>query len=291
VSLWRSSQVQLDSTDTWQIKLELHGAHAMNISSIGQNTTATAVASPQSTPSAQAVRPVHSEHEGHGDSPQKAHHHHGGGGRMHHALASALQSLGLTLPAGESSDMKNGDDKKIGASVDKQGSASTAASNVEQDMRQFMHALFQAVKGQAASNSPDVAANSGANPTATPSVKTGEGERHDMRDKFATGLANLISQVAAGKAPAELQAAFTKLAADLQPTKAAGSAAPAPTSANTSAPTPMPTPTPTPTPTPANTNGTKPAVTLQAVLSALQQQIGYSRSASPAIGNTINIKA
>jgi hypothetical protein len=117
VSPCQSSQVQLDAADTWQIKLELHGAHAMNVSSIGQNTTATAVASPQSAPSAQAVRPVHSEHEGHGEGSQKAHHHHGGGGRVHHALASALQSLGLTLPAGESSVMRNGDDKKSGATL------------------------------------------------------------------------------------------------------------------------------------------------------------------------------
>jgi hypothetical protein len=252
----------------------------MNISSIGQNTTATAVSSPQSAPSTQPARRVHSEHEGHGDGPRKADHHHGGGGRMHHALASALQSLGLTLPAMESSDKK--------ADADKQVSASAAASNGEQDMRQFMHALFQAVKGQAPASSPGAATNPVGNP---PSVKAAEGERHDMRDKFAAGLASLISQVAAGKAPAELQAAFTKLAADLQPASAAGSTAAASTSANTSLPTPAPTPAPVSAPTPAGTSGTKPALTLQAVLSALQQQMGYSRSASPAIGNTINIKA
>lgn len=189
----------------------------MNISSIGQN--AAAVATPQGASSTQPARPLAAEREGRGEESQSVHHsHHGGGGRMHHALTSARQSLGLTLPATESADMKGGDDKqgsdRVAAGNGEQRRA--APSSVQQDMRRFMHALFQAVKAQAPSGPPDAAVN-------LPSVQVGEGRPLEMRDKFAAALSSLISQVGAGKAPAELQAAFIQLEDDLQPSKATGS--------------------------------------------------------------------
>ena len=171
-----------------------------------------------------------------------------------------------------------------------------APSSVQQDMRRFMHALFQAVKAQAPSGPPDAAVN-------LPGVQAGEGRPLEMRDKFAAALSSLISQVGAGKAPAELQAAFIQLADDLQPSKATGSTmmptsstmpnASAYMSANSPANTPAGTPATTPATTSAGaTSGvSKPAVTLHSVLIALQQHVGCARSPSPAEVNTIETTA
>ncbi|HWK84991.1 MAG TPA: hypothetical protein VNS61_14765 [Caldimonas sp.] len=121
-----------------------------------------------------------------------------GGGHMRQAVMQALQSLGLTPPQDASSSSAS---TSTGAGSDPSGSTS-ATTGVKQDMRQFMHALFEAVKSENASGG-----------TASPGSS-------DPKASFADGLSSLISQVSNGTAPADLQSAFSKLASDLQPAAA-----------------------------------------------------------------------
>jgi hypothetical protein len=131
------------------------------------------------------------------DGDGQAHRAHGGG-HMRQAVMQALQSLGLTPPqdAGGS-----GASTPSGAGGDSSGSTS-ATTGVKQDMRQFMHALFEAVKSESASGG------------------TASSVSSDPKATFADGLSSLISQVSSGTAPADLQSAFSKLASDLQPAAA-----------------------------------------------------------------------
>jgi hypothetical protein len=180
----------------------------------------------------------------------RVHKPHGRGGHMHAALTEAFQSLGLTVPQGgasasSSSASAGGDSSTSGAS--------SATGNVKQDMHDFMHELFQAVKSEGS-----------ANPTTTDS---GSG---DPQSSFAAGLSALISQVSNGSAPAGLQDAFSKLAADLQ-----GSAS---SSATTDA-----------SASSASTASTQP--TLQALLTNLQQDLGYGKSSTSAVGNSVSAQA
>jgi hypothetical protein len=169
--------------------------------------------------------------------PHKMH----GGGHMRQAVGQALQSLGLTPPSGTSS-------AGSASSTDAGGSDSSgAASSVQQDMQQFMHSLFEAVKGESASSTSASSSSSASDP----------------KTSFADGLSSLISQVSSGSAPSDLQSAFSKLAADLQ---AAG------TTTSSSA---------------ASSSGGSGSIqaTLQAFLTNLQQDLGYGSSNASAIGN------
>ena len=82
-----------------------------------------------------------------------------------------------------------------------------------------------------------------------------------LKTAFASGLSSLIADVSAGDAPPVLQATFDKLMADLE---AAG-------------------------------HGPEGEVTLQDVLTKLQQNIGYgvmgSGSAAAAVGNSVDVTA
>ena len=192
---------------------------------------------------------------GAGDA-KHVHKSHGGGGQMRQALAQALQSPGLAMPqsAGGSTPAN-----AASGSTDADGdsdSSTSATGGVKQDMRQFMHALFQAVKGETAAG----ASSSGSAPT-------------DPKTGFAAGLSALISQVSAGSAPSELQSAFSKLTSDLPPTGAAASTA---ATAGSTA---------------ASGGAASAQATLQALLSSLQQNLGYGSSATSAIGNLVSTQA
>ena len=88
---------------------------------------------------------------------------------------------------------------------------------------------------------------------------------------MGSGLSALIAQVGNGTAPADLQSAFAKVAADLQPTTA------------------------TTTPGSSSSSGTTastPQATLQALLTQLQQNLGYGASSSTAaVGNFLSAHA
>jgi hypothetical protein len=170
--------------------------------------------------------------------------HHGkGGGHMRQAVAQALQSLGLNLaqPGAASSSSSSSS-----ASTDSSGSSSDDGK-VKNDLRQFMHQLFQAVKTQGGSSDGSDAAGAGASA--------------DPRSGFASGLSSLISQVSNGSAPADLQSAFTQLASDLSSQASTGSSA-------------------------ASSGDASSAATLQAFLTQLQQTLGYSSSSSSNNGAT-----
>ena len=213
----------------------------------------------------------------------------------------------------------------------------SAATGIQADIRQFMHALFQAVKGL---SSESGATNTGTGTgtatgtgtgtgatagtgTATPAATTppastntfpaprfhGGEHSHGHRRHFAAGLAALISQIGNGSAPPALQSAFDKLVADLQGTSGtaatagtSGSAGATGTPGATATPpapsTPPATDTAATTGTPGATSGSgqssssSTAVTLQALLSKLQQSLGYGAMGHrAAIGNLVNVTA
>jgi len=185
--------------------------------------------------------------DGDGDGA-RVHRGHGRGGQMQQAMMQALQSLGLSLP------QPSGSNAAGTSTSDSDGDAdgSTAATgHVKHDMRQFMHALFQAVKGESAA---------GAAGSADGSASTG-----DPKTNFAAGLSALIAQVGNGSAPTELQDAFKQLSSDLQ---SSGTASGSGTSAASS-----------------------PSATLQALLTQLQQNLGYGNSSLAATGNVISTQA
>jgi len=172
-----------------------------------------------------------------------------GHGQMMEAVMQALQSLGLspTSSDGTTSDSSS-------ASTSSQGDATSATpsggDSVRKDMHHFMHALFQALKGEGTSSG---SSSSDASSSGTP------------QSSMATDLSSLISDVSNGQAPSGLQDAFSKLASDLQ---ASGGS-----STSTSA-------------------GTGSQATLQAFLTALQQDIGYgSTAASTSAGSLVTTQA
>ena len=184
--------------------------------------------------------------DGDGDGA-RVHRGHGRGGQMQQAMMQALQSLGLSLP------QPSGSNAAGTPTSDSDGDAdgSTAATgSVKHDMRQFMHALFQAVKGE----------NTGATGSGDGTASTG-----DPKTNFAAGLSALIAQAGNGSAPTELQDAFKQLSSDLQTSGAPGGAGASATSA--------------------------PSATLQALLTQLQQNLGYGNSSLAATGNVISTQA
>ena len=194
-----------------------------------------------------------SDPDGDGDGGVRVRKAHGGGGQMHQALTQALQSLGLSMPQGSSTTTSA---SQTPGSTDSDGDSdgsTSATGGVKQDMRQFMHALFQAVKGE----TPSGASTTGPNPT-------------DPTAGFTAGLSALISQVSSGSAPSDLQGAFTKLVSDLQQAN--------PTSTNAGSAT-------------GTTGAASTQATLQALLANLQQDLGYANSSTSAIGNSISTLA
>ena len=233
----------------------------MDITSLGSTsplTPATGVQGPSSTPGRDP------DGDGDGGKHVRGGHRHGGGG-MRSAMMDALQSLGLTLPAPGSAAAAHGSAAATSGSDsdgDDDGSGgSGSTTSVRQDMGQFMHTLFKAVKSDAASASSSNASGADAAGGASP---------------FSTGLAALISQVSGGSAPAALQSAFDKLASDLQSSAGTGSG----TSSGTSGSSPD-----------ANAASAT-QISLQAFLTKLQANLGYDSTAAAATtGNIVSTSA
>jgi hypothetical protein len=216
----------------------------MNIS--GTSNSFNIPVTSQASPVSQVPSTTDSDGDGDHDGAVHAGHHAGGAhgrGHMRDAMAQALQSLGIALPQSAAG---------VSGTSTTQSGSSASSDPVRTDLRQFMHSLFQAVKGESSGGSADNAA---------PST--------DQKGNFSTKLSALISQVSSGSAPADLQASFSKLMSDLQPqtstaTDPAGAGAP--------------------------TSGAS-AVTLQALLSKLQQNLGVGGNSTPGVGNIVNTTA
>jgi hypothetical protein len=117
-----------------------------------------------------------------------------------------------------------------------------------------MHALFQAIKGESASSTSSAASTS-----------------TDPKANFAAGLSTLISEVSSGSAPAALQSAFAKVTADMQQ--------------SSSSPAGI-------TSTGSSSSASSSQATLQALLTQLQQNLGYgAASSTAAIGNLLSTQA
>ena len=218
------------------------------------------------TPATPVVATDSADHAG----QERGHHPHGGHGHVRQALMQALQGMGLTLS---------------------KGADGGGAGNVKHDMAQFMHTLFQTAAGEAVS-----AVSSGV-------------ARRDPKAGFAAGLAALITEASSGNAPAALQQAFDHLAAHVQVASAPASGTLSPGAAAAPAAPTLPTVvgdaaaaacsgTPVkaaPTTDTAPASPTPPEISLQALLSRLQQSLGYGSSSRPsvgvAIGNTLDVTA
>lgn len=216
----------------------------MDISSLSSSTAVYQPSSVQSASASQVNRGGDPDGDGDGG---RVHHGHGRGGQMHQAMMQALQSMGLSLPQQGSNGSSNASDS------DGDNDGSGAVGSVKNDMRKFMHALFQAVKGEGSSS-------------AASGTQTGSGT--DPKADFASGLSSLISQVSNGSAPADLQSAFNTLVSDLQGAGSGSSSAASATSTSATASS---------------------SVTLQTLLSKLQQNLGYGSSSSAvSTGNVVN---
>lgn len=180
-------------------------------------------------------------------------HRHHRGGHMHDAVQQALSSLGLNAatpsgnPAQTSTTAQDGDADDAGK----------GGMSIRQDMHDFMHALFQAVKSEANS-----ASSAGA-------PSTGTAGSSDPGSPFGSRLNTLITDVSNGNAPSDLQNAFNKLVSDMQ-TSSNSAGAPANGSAST---------------------GTQAQITLQEFLSKLQSNLGYGASGSSASGSILSATA
>lgn len=230
--------------------------------------------------------------------------HHQGRGQLREALGQAFQSLGIDLPQRvaqgqhhEGHHRRHHDDEHEyghGQGHRSEGvrhrhppaapaptepatdatppsappAAPITARTLRSDLQDFMHELFQAVRGAYQASTGSEAGNDVQPADATASVPAQPGAR------LAIGLSALVSQVGAGQAPAGLQGAFDQLMNDL---KAFGGNAPVSGSTGSEAP--------------AGEGATSP--TLQQVLGALQQRLGYGSSANDvsALGNTIDLAA
>src|SRR5574337_1826372 len=174
-------------------------ASAMNIPSVSSTSI-------DALSSAWGANPVSSPQDPDGDGDGQVHVHHGGhhrGGAVGSAMMAALHSRGLSLPQPSAGGPSNSGSASTG-----QDSSGTAS--VGHDVRQMMHALFEAVRGEKAGSS----GTSGSG-----SAGTG-----DAPSSFASGLSALITQVANGSAPADLQSAFSQLVQDAGVAGAAGNA-------------------------------------------------------------------
>jgi hypothetical protein len=179
---------------------------------------------------------------------------------MQNVLMQALQSLGLAAPAATSatgSTTATSGTTQTSSATDSDGDSdgsTSAVGNTKSDIRKFMHALFQAVKGESSSG--------------TSIASTGTSGATDPQANFASGLSALISQVSNGQAPADLQSAFAQVVNDLQ---GAGGASASGSGTRTTA---------------------SPQVTLQALLGQMQQNLGYgAASSTSALGNIVSAHA
>lgn len=236
----------------------------MNISSSSSVTNYIAPSTAlQQTSSSQIGTTSDSDGDGGGQVKKShGHGHHGGGGQVQQAMQQALSSLGLSATTATSATAATATTANSTTSTaTSDSSVSATGGNVKQDMRAFMGALFQAVKGE---NTAGTASTSGTSSTS--------GTTNDPKASFSAGLSALITQVSNGSAPADLQSAFSKLAADL------GQVTPTTGSSSTAT---------------AGSSSSQPAVTLQVLLSQLQQNLGYGSGSSStfAVGTLLSTQA
>ena len=178
----------------------------------------------------------------------------GQGGQIQQAIVQAFQSLGLNMPSQvNSASASNASSGSTNSDGNTEGSAADTTS-LQNDMRQFMHTLFQALKGESGTDSSGTASSGGS--------QSG-GHSGPRKAHFAADLSKLISQTGNGNAPSDLQSAFAKLMQDMQATNAAGSGT-------------------------QGSNADTTATTLQGFLNQLQQNLGYGTSSLPATGNLIS---
>jgi hypothetical protein len=203
----------------------------------------------QTAPPAQVNGAPDSENSGHGHGHHHVHKSHNGGGQMQQALMQALQSLGLSAPQPATGAAASSSTPGTTASTDASSTSTAATGNVNQDLREFMHSLFQTVKAE---NTLSPAASAGSS--------------GDAKTDFGTGLSALITQVSNGTAPAALQNAFGKLVSDLQASAPVASADSSAGSTGTGSAPGQPS--------------------LLALLSSLQQDLGYA-NVSASSGNVI----
>ena len=227
----------------------------MNVSSATINVTQPSVL--QGSQASQTVRASDSDGDGDGDGGRvhKSHKSHGGGGQMQQALLQALQNLGLAPVSAASQGPSTTSTSASTASGKNPDESVSVSGSIKDDLRQFMHALSQAVKGESADGQTNAGATSA-----------------DSKTNFAGGLAALISQVASGTAPADLQKAFSKLASDMQQqnsTTTDSGEAQQVGAGGTSAPS-------------------TPNVSLQALLTQMQQNLGYGKTSQAMTGNIIS---
>lgn len=216
----------------------------------------------------QSTQGAGSDPDGDGDGGtkvKKSGGHGHGHGQMQNLLMQALQSLGLGGAAGSTGSSSS---TQSGSATDSDGDAdgsTTGASSTKADMRQFMHALFQAVKADSSSAT-----------SATATAGSGS-SGNDPKASFAAGLSALISQVSSGQAPADLQSAFAKVVNDLQGSSASSTATTASGTGSTAA---------------VSGATSSSQVTLQALLSKMQQNLGYGpASSTPSLSNILSAQA
>jgi hypothetical protein len=171
------------------------------------------------------------------------------GGQLQQALAEALQGLGMPLPATTSPTAATPPQRSERADAD----SSSQNTSLRQDLHQFVHELFQALR-QAGSPHDSAPATSAASSDSAPPVNL----EPAPKPRVASNLSALISQVSSGSVPPGLQSAYAKLVTDLQPS---GSVA---DSGNTTPPT------------------------LQELLTRLQQNLGYGATALDPSGNLVD---
>jgi hypothetical protein len=237
-----------------EFKWSLQAQQGSIMSSIASLSSSIYVPPSSKLQGAQSAQGNGSDPDGDGDGGQKVKRHGGQGhGQMQNVLMQALQSLGLGGATGTTESRTTGTSgSSADSDGDTDGSGTAATGNAKSDIRQFMHALFQAVKGES---------------TASSASGTSSGAGNDPKTNFAAGLSALISQVSNGQAPADLQNAFSQVVNDLQGAGGATS-----TGTNSSA-----------------TGTTSPQVSLQALLTQMQQNLGYgAASSTAALGNIVS---
>ena len=231
---------------------------SMNVNVLSSNYALAGVASAGAAPAMQGADP-----DGDGDGAGAAgvsaggRHHRGGGGQIGQALSEALQGLGVTpqMMGAQGGGAAKGND----GDADDGGASSTSGTSVQQDVRNFMHQLFEALKSQSGTSA---AAGASSKSQAADSSAASKGQRPN----FSADLSSLISQVSSGNVPSGLAGAFNKLASDLQASNTANA------SQNAGTPTGA-------------------AMSLQQFLAAIQQSIGYKSNGADTTGNLLSTAA
>lgn len=227
----------------------------MNISSTDSTGWASSISSLQGGSGASRMRPPPPPDGDGGMGPQGPRPPQGGG-PVGEALASALKSLGLDTSALTQSSTSEATDSSASDS-----SATSATSDVREDMRQFMHQLFSAMREAGSAGQAGDASGE-----AMTMDEVAPGGRPPPPPDFASDLSALVTQIGNGSAPSGLSSAFDKLMADLGGTSSSSRE------------------------TGAGSSTTE--LTLAQLLTTMQQSFGYGGAGSTArLGNMLDATA